>query len=69
MRDLVFVFQIEINEVVSVNTIDRENRKDREIRNQNKNIEGGKLVELVLTIERMKLIKMCLLRRENHGHR
>src|SRR5438552_3155310 len=69
LRDLVFVFQVEINEMVSVNTIDGENRQDREIRNQNKNIEGGKLVELVPTIERMKLIKMCLLRWENHRQR
>ena len=69
LRDLVFVFQVEINEMVSVDAIDRENREDREIRNQNKNIESRQAVERVPVIDGRKLVKMCLLRWENHRQR
>ena len=41
VRRFVFVLQIQINEVVSVNAINRENGQDRQIRNQYENIEGG----------------------------
>ena len=45
LSHLVFVSQIQVHEVVTMNTVDREDAQNRQVRDQDENIKGVQLVE------------------------
>src|SRR5262249_6699338 len=66
-RDLSFVFQIKVDEVITMDTVHRQHDQDREIRNDDDNIEEGQTVKSVPMINGRKLIETCFLRRKDQS--
>ena len=69
VRSLILVFQVKKHQMISVNTINGENGQDREIWDQDENVESAELVKAVPVIDRRKLKEMRAFRRKNQSHR
>src|SRR5262245_13638143 len=65
LGDLIFVFQIEVYKVVSMDTVNRQHKKNREIRKENKNIERREPIQTVPMVDRRQLVEVALFGRND----
>src|SRR2546425_360708 len=69
-RDLVLVLQVQVDQMVAMNAVSSQYYQDRQIRNEDENIEGGEFCRLrqPVPIVMQKLVKPRPRRRKDQTH-
>ena len=67
LGNFVFMFEVQINEMIAMDSVNREDSQDGEVRNENKDVEGCKPVQTIPMVDGGELIKVCPLWRDDQA--